>query len=247
MIGRSDAAFPSTLHSVLRAAGSADAEVRRAALEALATVYWRPVYARYRLKWNLPAADAEDLAQEFFAGAVSDGLFQEFDPARARFRTYLRLCADRFAANARRNQHRLKRGGAATMVSLDVAGVERDLAGAPSLQTDDEADAWFDREWVRALFADAIERLRAATAGTPREIRFTLLRRYDLEPARDADRPSYRALADEFHLPVTQVTNHLAWARRELRRLLLERLGSLSATDAEFRDEAAAVLGQGPA
>ena len=53
-----------------------------------------------------------------------------------------------------------------------------------------------------------------------------------------------RDLAEEFHLPVTQVTNHLAWARRELRRLLLERLHSLSASDAEFRDEAASVLGQ---
>jgi len=37
------------------------------------------------------------------------------------------------------------------------------------------------------------------------------------------DRPSCRALAEEFGLPVTQVTNHLAWARRELRRLVLER------------------------
>ncbi|MGH7514736.1 MAG: sigma factor [Gemmatimonadales bacterium] len=246
MIGRSDAAFPSTRHSVLRAVASPDPEVRREALEDLAAVYWRPVYARYRLKWNLPAPDAEDLAQEFFVRALSDGLFQDFDPERARFRTFLRLCADRFAANARRDQHRLKRGGAATMVSLDVAGAERDLADAPALRTGAEADAWFDREWVRALFADAVERLRALTAGTPHEIRFTLLRRYDLEPERDADRPGYRDLAEEFHLPVSQVTNHLAWARRELRRLLLERLRSLSATDAEFRDEAAAVLGQEP-
>lgn len=71
-----------------------------------------------------------------------------------------------------------------------------------------------------------------------------MLCRYDLEPQRDADRPSYRALADQFHLPLTQVTNHLGWARRELRRLLLERLQSLSASDAEFRDEAEAVLGR---
>jgi DNA-directed RNA polymerase specialized sigma24 family protein len=244
MMVRSDPAFPSTRHSVLRAVASSDPEVCRAALEVLAAVYWRPVYARYRLKWNLPAPDAEDQTQDFFARALSDGLFRDFDPERARFRTYLRLCADRFAANAQRGRQRLKRGGGATMVSLDVAGAERDLAGAPAFRTDTEADAWFDREWVRALFADAVARLRASTAGTPREIRFTLLHRYDLEPERDADRPGYRDLAEEFHLPVTQVTNHLAWARRELRRLLLERLHSLSASDAEFRDEAASVLGQ---
>lgn len=244
MTDRSDPAFPSTRLSVLRAVASPDVDVRHAALEVLATVYWRPVYARYRLKWNLPAPDAEDLAQEFFARVAHDGMFQDFDPARARFRTYLRLCADRFAANARRDRLRLKRGGAATVVSLEAAGAEPDLAHAEGRHSDAEADAWFDREWIRALFADAVERLRASTAGTPREIRFTLLRRYDLEPERDADRPGYRALADEYHLPVTQVTNHLAWARRELRGLLLERLRSLSASDAEFREEAAAVLGE---
>lgn len=56
-----------------------------------------------------------------------------------------------------------------------------------------------------------------------RELRFRVFARHDLERLREEDRPSYRALAEEFGLPVTQVTNHLAWARRELRRLVLER------------------------
>jgi RNA polymerase sigma factor (sigma-70 family) len=245
MSDRSDASFPNTRLSVLRAAGSADPEVRRAALDVLAAVYWRPVYARYRIKWRVNAADAEDLAQEFFTRAVGDGLVEDYDPARAKFRTYLRTCADRFAANARRDQRRLKRGGEVTVVSLDTAGMEQELERAGAFREDADPDAWFDREWVRGLFADAVERLRAETAGTPRQVRFELLRRYDLAPEREADRPSYRTLAAEFDLPVTRVTNHLAWARRELRRLLLERVRSLSGSDAEYRDEVAAVLGTG--
>ena len=153
----SDAGFPNTRVSVLRAAGSSDPEVRRAALDVLAAVYWRPVYARYRIKWRAEAADAEDLAQEFFARALSDGLFADYDPAQARFRTYLRLCADRFAANARRDQRRLKRGGEATVVSIDVAGVEQELDLAGAFRPDADPDAWFDREWVRGLFADAFK------------------------------------------------------------------------------------------
>lgn len=74
-----------------------------------------------------PARDAEDLAQEFFSRAVQRGFFDDYDPERARFRTYLRTCLDRFAANARRDERRLKRGGGVTMLSLDVAGVEREL------------------------------------------------------------------------------------------------------------------------
>ena len=61
---------------------------------------------------------------------------------------------------------------------------------------------------------------------------------------RRAKRPAYRTIAEELGLPVTQVTNHLAWARRELRRLVLERLRSLTSSDAEFREEAEELLGE---
>jgi len=42
---------------------------------------------------------------------------------------------------------------------------------------------------------------------------------------------------------VTDVTNALAWARREFRRIALERLRELCATEEEFRREARAVFG----
>jgi hypothetical protein len=93
--------------------------------------------------------------------------------------------------------------------------------------------------------SDAVEALRAGCTGTPREVRFRAFERHDLLPAREEDRPSYRDLARELELPVSQVTNHLAWARRELRRLVLERLRVLSGSDAEVRAEAAALLGTG--
>ncbi|HEY7924248.1 MAG TPA: hypothetical protein VII62_13770, partial [Vicinamibacteria bacterium] len=58
--------------------------------------------------------------------------------------------------------------------------------------------------------------------------------------------PDYATLAREFALPVTQVTNHLAWARRELRRLVLERLRELTASEDEYRAEARGLLGEEP-
>jgi RNA polymerase sigma factor (sigma-70 family) len=245
MSGPSQARFPGTRLSVLRALRADDAATRRSALEALVAIYWRPVYARFRFKWSASAADAEDLTQEFLARAAEEGLFQDYDPARGRLRTFLRTCADRFAANAERHRGRLKRGGATIALPIETADLERELVARDG-RGEADADAWFEREWVRAVFSDAVGRLRDETAGTPREVRFTLLRRYDLDPPREEDRPSYRALADELGLPVTQVTNHLAWARRELRRLVLERLRSLAGSDAEYRDDVAAVLGGQP-
>jgi len=44
-------------------------------------------------------------------------------------------------------------------------------------------------------------------------------------------------------LPETAVTNYLAWARRELRRLLLERLAELTGGERDFRREARELFG----
>src|SRR3989442_7054857 len=95
-------AFPLTRGSVVRAAGSADAETRRRAFEALVGAYWKPVYNYVRLKWGASGEDAEDLTQGFFARALEKGFFDRFDPARARFRTYLRACLVGFVANERK-------------------------------------------------------------------------------------------------------------------------------------------------
>jgi RNA polymerase sigma factor (sigma-70 family) len=229
---------------VIRASRDDDPEIRRAGYQTLVSIYWRPVYGRLRLKWRLDRADAEDLAQDFFTRAMDRGFFDGFDPARARFRTFLRTCLDRFAANARRDERRLKRGGGSFPLSLDFGEVERELALSEGLRDERDPDAWFDREWVRSLFSDAVEALRSVCSGTPREIRFRVFERHDLLPVCEEDRPSYRTLAEELGVPVTQVTNHLAWARRELRRLVLERLAELSGSDAEIREEAEHLFGK---
>lgn len=52
-------------------------------------------------------------------------MVERYDPARARFRTYLRLCLDGFASNARKAERRLKRGGDVTLVPLDFQAAER--------------------------------------------------------------------------------------------------------------------------
>jgi hypothetical protein len=74
---------------------------------------------------------------------------------------------------------------------------------------------------VSTLFALALEDLRAAAAARGKEIPVQIFERYDLDPE---DGVSYTSLAAHFGVPVTTVTNHLAWARREFRRMLLERL-----------------------
>jgi RNA polymerase sigma factor (sigma-70 family) len=228
--------FPTTRMSAVAGVRDPDEHTRRRSWDALVSAYWRPVYKHLRLRWRKSRPDAEDLTQAFFALALEREFFDGYDPTRAKFRTFVRLCLDRFASNDLEAGRRLKRGGGAALLSLDFDAAETEVAAADPL----DPEALFDREWERGLFSRAVELLRSACAGTEREVRFVLFERYDLA---EGEPPTYAALADELGLPVSTVTNHLAWARRELRRLVLERLGEVSGGEEDYDREARRLFG----
>jgi len=242
-MGGADDRFHSTWRSVLIEARSPDARVRERAVDELVGAYWKPSYKYIRLKWRFANDRAKDLTQSFFANALEKGVFEKFDPARASFRTYLRTCLDNFVANAHEAETRLKRGGGAAMHSLDFDAAEAELAHH-SANHDEAPDAVFHREWVRAVFSAAVDDLRGRCDELGKGVQFELFQRYDLQ---GEDRETtYDELAAEFKLPVTQVTNFLAWARREFRQCVLDRIRAVTASDDEFREEARAMLGVDP-
>jgi DNA-directed RNA polymerase specialized sigma24 family protein len=231
--------FPATRHSIVRAMRSAEADDRRAAFDALVTAYWKPVFKYVRLKWHASHEDAADLTQGFFLRAFEKDFFAGFDSSRARFRTYLRTCLDGFVANSRKSDARLKRGGAVTLIPIDFGDAERELRNrAGSLIVD--FDAYFHREWLRSLFSCAAGRLRDGCEARGRAHRFRIFQQYDLA-SDDSDRPTYAELARRLGLSPADVTNELAGARREFRRLVLEVLREQCASDEEFEAESRAL------
>ena len=234
--------FPPTRISVVEALRNEDYEVRERAMDLLAATYWKPVYTYIRLKWKADPQSAEDLTQDFFARSIERDFFAQYDPGRARFRTWLRVGIDRLVANALESANRQKRGGGARAVPLDAAELERDIATrSPGPLPDD--DELFRREVARALFSHAVAALHAECEANGKAVPWKVFHAYDIEgPDQDA-KPSYGALAAEHGVPVTQVTNYLAAMRKRFRALVLDRLRELSASDAEFRAEARDVLG----
>lgn len=234
--------FPATAWSVLAGLASTDVTERQRSCEALIAAYWRPVYKHLRLKWRVPDEDAKDLTQAFFTRAIEKDFFAGYDRARARFRTFLRTCLDRFVANERVAARRVKRGGGAQLLPLAFEAAEHELASA---QGGTDPEEVFDREWVRSLFSLAVEALRELCLSRGKEIYYQLFERYDLMDLMDAEagRPTYRQLAEAFGLAETDVTNHLAAARRDFRRLVLEKLREITTDDTEFRAEARYLLG----
>ena len=139
--------FPSTQLSLLEAANRS---LSNEALERVIALYWKPVYRFIRVKFHKNNEDAKDLTQSFFTTALQRDFFTRFDPAKAAFRTYLRMAVERFAASEHAAAHRQKRGGDVEFVPVDDQAI-----------TTESAEQVFEREWQRQLFFLDIDDLRA--------------------------------------------------------------------------------------
>jgi hypothetical protein len=230
--------FPTTRHSIIERLRSDEDALRRSAVDHLASGYWKPVYKYLRVKWQLTAEDAEDAAQAFFAEAFEKGWFETYDAGKARFRTFVRVCVDRLVMNRQQAAARVKRGGAVRIVNVDFAAAEQELPHDLPAVTPD-ADAFFEREFVRALFDRAVAAMRADCETRGRMLHWRLFERYDLADTK----PSYASLAAEFELTQGQVTGYLAQMRAAFRAETVAALEALCASRDDFRREARALLG----
>lgn len=219
-IGGPSGAFPSTHLSLLEATASG---LTSAAMDQVIALYWKPVYRFIRFKFQKNNEDAKDLTQGFFASAMQREFFSRFDPAKASFRTYLRMAVERYAANEHVAANRQKRGG---QIHFEPFEEQHAITESP--------EAEFEREWRRQLFSLALDDLRSHCEVNSKQAQFSIFRDYDLC---DGDRPSYADLAGNYGVPETNVTNYLAWARRLLRGFVMERLRSTTSDEREFHQE----------
>jgi DNA-directed RNA polymerase specialized sigma24 family protein len=237
--------FPVTRLSAIVGTTSSNPEERTRAFEALIAAYWMPVYKYVRIKWNKPSEDARDLTQGFFAEAMSKDFFGRYEPSKAKFRTFLRTCLDGFVANENKAAGRQKRGGDATILSLDFDGAEEQLRVATP-PADGAINDYFEKEFARSVFSLALESFRTQMLNAGKDIHLKLFERYILDEEEGSSKSSYKSLSAEFEISTSDVTNYLAYGRREFRRIVLERLRELTASDDEFRREARALLGVTP-
>lgn len=230
--------FPATRLSVIERIRTTDPDARRQAFGDIVEGYWKPVYKHLRVTWHLDTEDARDLTQGFFADAFQKSWLERFEPEKARFRTFVRVCADRFVMNARQSASRIKRGGAARLVPLDFDGADREIVARSASATD--PDEYFHQEFVRALFERSLTAVRGELEAAGKGVHYTLFERYDVTPAPGV---SYAQLAEEFGLTTTQVTNYLAQVRRTFRTRALDALRGLCGSDAEYAREARELFG----
>jgi len=241
-IGGAQQRFPVTNQSAIAAARSDDHIVRQRAFDTILTSYWKPAYKYIRLKWQANNEDAKDLTQGFFANAFEKNHFANYDARKASFQTFLRTCLDGFIANEKKAGKRLKRGGDVNHFQLDFLSAEDEIA-MQTMQSDDlNPEDYFHHEWVRWMFTMCVNALRERCETSGRNVHFQLFEAYDLRDE-DAAAVSYASLAKTFNLDTATVNNYLAATRRDFRRIVLDKLREITATDEEFRTEARSLLG----
>jgi len=241
-IGGPHQRFPVTNQSAIVAVSSEDDDVRQRAFETILASYWKPAYKYIRIKWQATNEDAKDLTQGFFANAFEKNHFARYDAGKASFQTYLRTCLDGFVANQKKADSRLKRGGGVSQFSFDFITAEDELV-LYSLVSDMTPEEYFHREWVRSLFVLAVDTLHRRCDESHRNVHFKLFEIYDLGDDDVEGKPSYASLAQKFDLNTTTVNNYLAATRHEFRKIILEKLREITATEEEFLREARALLG----
>ncbi len=238
-IGGAKSKFPTTRHSAILAARSNDSVERTRGMEVIIGAYWKPVYKYIRIQWRKSNEDAKDFTQAFFTRILEKEILENFDPTRAKFRTYLRTCLDGFLANEQKAAGRQKRGGDAIMLSLDYESAEGELKQV-EIADSKNTEEYFEKEWVRGFFDFCLMELKKDLETKGKLLQFHLFERYHMEGVEGI---TYDVLASEVGISVSNVTNYLAAVRREFRKIVLDRLRQLTTTDEEFAREAKLLLG----
>lgn len=203
--------FPTTRWTLVLAARPGE-PAQREALEALLSLYWKPVYIYLRRK-GLDADRAQDAVQGLFTQLLEHGFPGRVDATRGRLRSYLRAAADRYRINEHHKDVAVKRGRGLVPVAIDAGEAEHDLRSAA-----DDPEQAYEREWAVATIARALDRLRQEYQdGRRRGQPEVILRFFGFEAA-----PSYVEAAAQCGMTPARFKASLHRARTRFRELLRE-------------------------
>ena len=136
------------------------------ALQTLCMTYWDPLYAFVRRSGAAPE-DAQDLVQGYIATLLERRDFEKVAPRFGRLRSFLLAGVKHFMLNEWKKSARIKRGGGALHLPLDLESVENGLASRTCQNL--APDAIFDRRWALKVLDTVLLRIRSGSgvAGKP--------------------------------------------------------------------------------
>ena len=211
-IGGGRREFLPTAWTQIRQARDADTTEARLAWDQLIGAYWKPVYFHIRRKGR-SVEDAKDLTQAFFASMMEREALAGVDPAKGRFRTFIRACLEHFLSNERDRRKAAKRAG-----DFDVREAEGQFG----------AERDFEHDWAVTVLGRAFGQLKLQA---PREARVV-----------EAQRSTAKGLAElagELGTTEANVKVLAHRGRKLLKELVLRELRATVAKPGDEREELA--------
>ncbi|MDY7107257.1 MAG: sigma factor [Planctomycetota bacterium] len=215
--GRTGSQFRTTSWTLI-----ARAPHSRADMEALLARYSSPVYA-YLCRKGYRSHDAEDLAQAFLTEIVlGRDLVARADPARGRFRSFLKRALEHFVVD----EHRRERGREGKRPVAHLMEDPARRAAEPDAE-DDPARA-FDREWATIILDEALRRVEAACRADGMHRQWAAFEARVLRPIVHGCEPTpYPELLERLGAPTEQVVYTMVGTIKrkvngELRELIAE-------------------------
>lgn len=202
--------FPTTHWSRFMAAGS-PVDLKEAWGD-LARAYGEPIQRWLACSGMLRDGDAHDAAQDFFVWMLEGDFLQRADPARGRFRIFLKSALRNFTIDRTRRLRAGRRGGGQAHSSL--GGMPEVLEPAAPDPGPDEA---LDETWRRELLRRALQELEAECMRRDKAVAYRVFSDYYLSPDSDLD---HAAVAERYGLTRTTAGNHLMFCKRLFRELL---------------------------
>ena len=230
--------FPSTCWSRFIGDVPTSEAHRESAATELATRYWKPIYGYVRATWAKSNEDAKDLTQDFFVWMLESGFVSRADPARGRFRGFVKTALNHYLSDERRRDRSQKRGGDRTLLTLDASDP------LPALQLPDPAgrtpEQILDDAWKDELLSRAESMLRDTLHREGRESAFEVFRDYYLSEAEDLD---YRQAAAKYGVAEGEILNRLRTAKKRYLAILKGLVAESVGGEAELAEEWNALFG----
>lgn len=229
--------FTTTSWTKVLAAREAPSTEAREALGSLCRIYWYPLYAYVRRQGH-DAEEARDLTQAYFAELIEKGYLEDYDPARGRFRVFLRASVKNFLSKRREHARTWKRGGRTETIAFDSQeGEGRYLHEPVDRLTPEEI---FERRWAFTVLESALGRLRAEQTEAGRATQFERLEGF---LTGQETRASYSDVAAELSTSEAAVKATVHRLRQRFGRLLRGQIAETVSSPEEVDDEIKYLLG----
>lgn len=227
------AQFRPTRWSVVLLSARSEAPESPAALAALCSLYWYPLYVFVRKRGYNPE-DAQDLTQGFFLHLLDHKALAQVDPLKGKFRSFLLASIQNYLAKETDRAHCLKRGGKTEFVHLDAENAENHYRVEPTDYLTPEKI--FDARWALTLLDEAMRLLSVEYAEEGKMATLETLKPF-LNPIDSEAPPQYERVADQLQISVGAVRTLVHRLRKRYTALLREQVARTVSDASEIDEE----------